>query len=76
MPPELDGVSLAASPREALSDSDAAAVCTEWPVFREALVADALTGMRRPLVIDANRFLASTLATYPRVEYITVGQPA
>jgi hypothetical protein len=52
-------------------------VATEWPAFRE------LSGERiaaaaaaRPLVLDANRFLAGKLADDARVRYVAVGAPA
>src|SRR5206468_12850804 len=56
LPPELSSVNLAHSPAAALAGAEAAVVCTEWPVFRQADWPDLLRAMRQPLVLDANRF--------------------
>ena len=67
------GLALVASLDAAIRDADAIVVATEWPAFR------ALTGERvgasgrRPIVLDANRFLAETLAADGRVHYVAVG---
>jgi len=75
--PELpEGLVLSASVDDAVRDADAIVVATEWPVFRE-LTGDRLAvGGRRPLVLDANRFLAGKLGDDPRVRYVAVGVPA
>jgi UDPglucose 6-dehydrogenase len=71
-----EGLALVGSADEATRDADAIVIATEWPVFRE-LTADRLaTGGRRPLVVDANRFLAGRLADDARVRYVAVGTPA
>jgi UDPglucose 6-dehydrogenase len=68
-----DGVALVDSAEEATRDADAIVIATEWPAFRE-LTADSFTADgRRPLVLDANRFLAAKLANDPRVRYVAVG---
>jgi UDPglucose 6-dehydrogenase len=75
--PELPAaLSLVGTPDEATRGADAIVIATEWPVFRE-LTADRLAaGGRRPLVLDANRFLAGKLADDARVRYVAVGTPA
>ncbi|HEV3032272.1 MAG TPA: UDP binding domain-containing protein, partial [Polyangia bacterium] len=70
------GLALSASLAEAIVDADAIVVATEWPAFRE-LTADLLAALgRRPLVLDANRFLAGNLADDGRLHYVAVGTPS
>jgi UDPglucose 6-dehydrogenase len=69
---------LSPSALEAARDADAIVVATEWPEYRQ-IGADAVmahVGRLRVSVIDANRFLKSTLAADPRIQYVTVGSPA
>ena len=76
-PAELPaGLTLVASADEALRDADAVVIATEWPAFRELTADRIAAGGRRPLVLDANRFLAGTLANDARVRYVAVGTPA
>jgi UDPglucose 6-dehydrogenase len=68
-----EGVQLTAEPVAALEGSDALVVCTEWPEFRQLDWRHAITVMRRPLVLDANRFLEKEIAE-TRAEYLSVGR--
>jgi UDPglucose 6-dehydrogenase len=68
-------VALCGSAIEAATDADAALVLTEWPVFRELRAADLVRKMRRPVLVDANRFLEKSLPAGPPLRYITVGAP-
>ena len=43
--------------QEALADSDAAVLVTEWSEFKEIDWAEAADRMRRPLLIDGRNFL-------------------
>ena len=72
--PELGGVTLMSGVEAALTQADAAVICTEWPQFREADWAKAISQMRRALVIDANRFLEKSLQGVAGVEHISVGR--
>jgi UDPglucose 6-dehydrogenase len=54
--------------------ADAAVVCTEWPQFRQADWAEILLQMRRPIIVDANRFLEKELNAIPHVEHVSVGR--
>ena len=72
--PELDGVILATGIEAALTGAHAAVVCTEWPQFRDANWAQLTAAMRRPLLIDANRFLEKPLQGVAGVEHISVGR--
>ncbi len=72
--PELGGITLMHSVEAALTQADAAVICTEWPQFRETDWAKAISQMRRALVIDANRFLEKSLQGVAGVEHISVGR--
>lgn len=75
LPPDVAAsVMLAASPTEAARGADAVVVATEWPVFRE-IAAEDLVSAGAPVVLDAGRFLASTLGIDGRLRYLTVGSP-
>jgi len=71
----LDGepVQLADRAVSAAKDSDALVVCTEWPEFRSIDWPLVVAAMKRPLVLDANRFLDREL-TLTRTEYLSVGK--
>jgi len=73
-PPELEGVKLVHGIEAALDQADAAVVCTEWPQFRETNWAQAISKMRRALIIDPNRFLEKPLQGVAGVEHISVGR--
>ncbi len=64
------------SAAEALAGADAVVVCTEWPEFRALDWSTLLSTLRRPLVIDATRFLEKSVAGLPHLQYVTVGSPA
>ncbi len=63
-----------ASVEEAVRGADAAVVATEWPEIK-ALNWPHLTGsvMRRPLLLDANRFLGLRDEALAAIEYCAVG---
>ena len=71
---ELGEAMLVHSVDEALQQADAAVVCTEWSQFREVKWAQAVPKMRRPLIVDANRFLEKPLQGVAGVEHISVGR--
>jgi UDPglucose 6-dehydrogenase len=75
LPDEMAGVAtLATSPTDAARGADAVVVGTEWPVFRE-VSADDLVAAGALVVLDASRFLATTLGGDSRLRYLTVGSP-
>ena len=75
LPDDLKSVlTLAPSAREALTGADLAVVATEWPDFRTLSSTDFLNAMRHPAVIDPNWFLAQSLASDPRIRYVTTGR--
>lgn len=69
LPDSLGYLELCDSPATALQDCDALVIMTEWQEFREYPWADLLGKMRRPLVLDSNRFLSPL----PGAEYHGVG---
>jgi UDPglucose 6-dehydrogenase len=73
LPPELPTIALAADLAGALSNADAAVVCTEWPQFRQADWGSLLSRMRGAVVIDPNRFLEASLKGLKSVVHISVG---
>jgi UDPglucose 6-dehydrogenase len=74
LPAELAAISLAADLSGALAGSDAAAVCTEWPQFRQADWPKIIPPMRQPVFVDANCFLEKELKNIPGVEHLSVGR--
>jgi len=74
LPEELAGtIALLPSAAEALRGADVAVVSTEWPEFRALSPADFLSAMRRPHIVDPNRFLGASLAGDRRLRYVSVG---
>ena len=67
-------LTLAASPKAALSEADAAIVATEWPEFRSIELATWLDSMRTPLICDPNGFLAETFETARHKDYMRIGR--
>ena len=74
LPEELSRLSLAADVAAALNGADAAVVCTEWPQFRQADWPKIVPAMKRPVIVDANRFLEKELKTITGVEHLSVGR--
>jgi UDPglucose 6-dehydrogenase len=74
LPPEFDRIPLARDIPHTLQGADAAVICTEWPLFREADWAGIIPQMRQPVIIDANRFLENELKNIAGVEHLSVGR--
>jgi len=74
LPASLAAVQLAAQIGEAVKDADAAVICTEWPLFRQANWPQIVPAMRRRMFVDANRFLEKELKGLPGVEHLSVGR--
>jgi UDPglucose 6-dehydrogenase len=75
LPHDLGKVALTAELADAVAGADAAVICTEWPQFQQLNWAELVRRMKRPLVIDPNRFLENSLRHVAGVEHISVGQP-
>jgi UDPglucose 6-dehydrogenase len=74
LPAELSAVSLAPDLSPALAGADAAAVCTEWPQFRQADWSKLVPHMHHAVFVDANRFLEKELKNIPGIEHLSVGR--
>jgi len=74
LPAELAAISLADDIAGAVNGTEAVAVCTEWPQFRQADWAKIVPQMHSPVFVDANRFLEKELKTAPGVEHLSVGR--
>src|SRR4030095_4567790 len=59
----------------AVTDVDGAIVCTEWPEFKLLDWPALVKLMRKPIVVDANAFLAANLAGDSAIRYFGVGLP-
>jgi UDPglucose 6-dehydrogenase len=76
LPAELTGtIALADSALSAISGCDAVVIATEWPEFRALRAPDLAARMKTPVVLDANRFLESSLGAAPPLRYVAVGMP-
>jgi UDPglucose 6-dehydrogenase len=58
-----------------LEGASALVVATEWPEYQSLSSEVVLAAMQVSLVLDPNRFLATTLGSDPRIKYVTVGKP-
>jgi UDPglucose 6-dehydrogenase len=75
LPDELrPTIVLCASAQAALAGADVAVIATEWPDYRELGAEPFLGQMRRPQVIDQNRFLAAMLDNNRRITYVATGK--
>jgi UDPglucose 6-dehydrogenase len=74
LPAELGAIALTGSAAGALRGADAAAVCTEWPEFRQLNWTELAPTMRAPVFVDANRFLEKELKGIAGVEHLSVGR--
>ena len=74
LPTDLSStITLCSEPQAALVGADIAVVATEWPDYRSLEAGAFLTEMRRPQVIDQNRFLVDILGSDPRITYFATG---
>lgn len=72
VPADLE-VTLCKSAADAMGGASALVVATEWPEFRKIGAEEIAMRMKRPLVLDQSRFLASQLGADKRIEYVRVG---
>lgn len=76
LPEDLEkSVFLASSAGGAMEGAEALLIATEWPEFRDLRVETILNSLKKPIVIDQNRFLHREIGDDPRVLYITIGKP-
>lgn len=76
IPAELDFIQLKRNAASALDGADAVVICTEWPEFRQLDWSSLLPRLRRPLLLDASRFVEKAAAGLPGLSYVTVGSPS
>lgn len=75
LPPNVERqVTMSADPIAATHGASALVVATEWPHYRSISPDLVVPQMCKPVVIDANRFLAATFGADPRVLYVAVGR--
>jgi UDPglucose 6-dehydrogenase len=74
MPEQYSKIRLCSSPIESTQNADALVIATEWPDYRTISMSEIIATMRKPLILDANRFLSSSLDALPNVIYVTVGK--
>ncbi|HEV2330494.1 MAG TPA: nucleotide sugar dehydrogenase [Verrucomicrobiae bacterium] len=74
LPQGMESVWLGGSVSEVLEAADAAAVCTEWPQFREVDWLKIVPQMRTKIFVDANRFLENELKKIQGVKLLSVGR--
>jgi UDPglucose 6-dehydrogenase len=72
--PELDGVVIGPSPAEAVRDSDAAVVVTEWPEVSQIVSTEVRESMRTPLIVDGRNFLDREAVRAAGFEYEGIGR--
>ncbi len=76
LPLDLSSTARAVDPVQAAMNADALVVATEWPQYRAVDIDRVAAVMPAGLVLDANRFLGSTLGVDRRFRVISVGQPS
>ncbi len=74
LPEVFNEVAIEEGLNEALKNADAAVICTEWPEFRNADWHSLVPLMNNALIVDANRFLDSSLKGIVNVKYASVGR--
>jgi UDPglucose 6-dehydrogenase len=74
LPGDVCGATLMDDPFAAADGADALVIATEWPAYRELDAAKIPDVLRGDLVVDANGFLAQSLARDPRIRYASVGR--
>ncbi len=75
LPDELENViDLKLTARDAIQDSDALIIATEWPQFHDENLSDMIDTMKTPVVFDPNGFLMNKLGTDFRIQYCSVGK--
>jgi UDPglucose 6-dehydrogenase len=62
-------------PLDAVTEAQALVVATDWPLYRDIDIERLATVAPNLLVLDANRFLGSTLGSDARFRVVAVGQP-
>jgi UDPglucose 6-dehydrogenase len=72
--PLNSAVTIAGSTDAVFQSSEGVVLATEWPEFRELDFATLARGMKRPLLIDQNAFVAGQIAGVSGLDYIVAGK--
>jgi len=72
--PELQGVTLSATPLEAVAGADAAVIVTEWPQLEGIATADVRDAMRHPLIVDGRNLLDPRVVRAAGFAYEGIGR--
>jgi UDPglucose 6-dehydrogenase len=75
MPADLSTIQITRRVSEAIKDADAMVVATEWPQLLDNDWSESLGLMKRPIVVDANGFLRSSLSEFAGLIHRSVGTP-
>jgi UDPglucose 6-dehydrogenase len=75
LPDQLSTVVRAATAIDAATGADALVIATEWPEYRSVSPDELGHAMAQPVVLDGNRFLATTVGRDSRFTFISVGAP-
>jgi len=75
LPPELRStIELSGDALGALAGADVAVIATKWPEFKALTPDTVVKTMRHARLIDQSWFLAQTLSSDPRIQYIATGK--
>jgi len=74
LPEQYSAIQLYGSPLESAQNADALVIATEWPDYRAVSMPEIIAAMRKPVILDANRFLSAALESQTNVVYVTVGK--
>ena len=74
LPEQYSAIRLCSSPLESAQNADALVIATEWPEYRAVSMPGIIAVMRKPLILDANRFLSAALEAQTNIIYVTVGK--
>ncbi len=74
LPEQYSAIQLCASPLTSVQNADALVIETEWPDYRAVSMPEIIAAMRKPLILDANRFLSAALESQTNVIYVAVGK--
>jgi UDPglucose 6-dehydrogenase len=73
--PDLPGVTLCATPLEAVAGADAAVIVTEWAQLKDVATAEMRDAMANPLIIDGRNHLDPDVVVAAGFEYEAMGRP-
>lgn len=70
-------IAYATSVEEALKDSDAVFIVTEWKEIKQLVLSEVISQMKQPIVFDGrNSFSEEAVRDCEKIEYYPIGKPA